>query len=83
MLMMSMLAGASGLFLLSAAPQDCAAQQNIVPVSLTPSVPDAPKEGGKLPGVTEKDRDPAVLLPKCKTEPRTKRKKRLSDYPMA
>jgi hypothetical protein len=83
MVLVSMLAGASAVFLMSAAPQDCAAQQNVVPVSQTPVVPDAPKEGGKLPGAGEKSRDPAVLLPECKAEPRKKRKKRLSDYPMA
>jgi hypothetical protein len=83
MLIVSWLAGASSVFLVAAAPQNCAAQQNAVPVSHTPSVPDAPKEGGKLPGAGEKGRDPAVLLPECKAEPRKKRKKRLSDYPMA
>jgi hypothetical protein len=83
MLIVSLLAGANGLFLMAAAPQDCATQQNVVPVSQTPSVRDAPKEGGKLPGAAEKSRDPAVLLPECKAEPRKKRKKRLSDYPMA
>lgn len=83
MLIVSMLAGASGLFLISAAPVDCAAQHNAVPVSQTPSVPDVRKEDGKLPSVGERSRDPAVLLPKCQAEPRKKRKRRLSDYPMA
>jgi hypothetical protein len=83
MVIVSLLAGASGLFLISAAPQDCAAQQNVVPVSRTPVVPDAPKEGATLPNAAPKSRDPAVLLPKCQEEPRKKRKKRLSDYPMA
>lgn len=85
MLMVSLLAGASAFvsFAAAAAPQDCAAQQSIVPVSQTPVVPDARKEGGALPDATPKGRDPAVLVPQCKAEPRTKRKKRLSDYPMA
>jgi hypothetical protein len=83
MVIFSMLAGASGLFLIAAAPIDCAAQQNVVPVSQTPTVPDVRKEGGQLPGAGEKNRDPAVLLPKCQAEPRKKRKKRFSDYPMA
>jgi hypothetical protein len=52
-------------------------------VSRTPVVPDAPKEGATLPNAAPKSRDPAVLLPKCKAEPRKKRRKRLSDYPMA
>jgi hypothetical protein len=83
MLIFSVLAGAGSVFLVSAAPVDCAAQPTVVPVSQTPSVPDAPKEGGQLPSAKSKDRDPAVLLPECKAEPRKKRKKRLSDYPMA
>jgi hypothetical protein len=83
MLIVSLLAGASGLVLISAAPQVCAAQKNAIPVSQTPSAPDPASEGGKLPGAEEKSRDPAVLLPECKAEPRKKRKKRLSDYPMA
>lgn len=83
MLIVSLLAGASGMFLVSATPQQCAGQPSVVPVSQTPSVPDAPEAGGHLPSVKSKDRDPAVLLPECKAEPRKKRKKRLSDYPMA
>jgi CRISPR/Cas system-associated protein Csm6 len=83
MVLISMLAGASGIFLMSATPQSCAAQQNAVPVSITPQVQDTPKEGMKLPSGEAKDRSPAVLLPKCQAEPRKKRKRRLSDYPMA
>jgi hypothetical protein len=83
MLIVSLLAGASSVFLVSATPQHCAGQPVVVPVSQTPSVPDAPREGRQLPGAKSRDRDPAVLLPECKTEPRKKRKKRLSDYPMA
>jgi hypothetical protein len=83
MLIVSMLAGASGLVLISAAPQECTAQQNAIPVSQTPSAPEPAREGSKLPGANKKSRDPAVLLPECKAEPRKKRKKRLSDYPMA
>jgi hypothetical protein len=83
MLIVSLLAGASGVFLMSVTPQHCAGQPVVVPVSQTPSVPDGRKEGGQLPGAAEKGRDPAVLLPECKAEPRKKRKKRLSDYPMA
>jgi hypothetical protein len=76
--------GASGfLMTLSAAPADCAAQQNVVPVSIAPVAPDAPKLGGTVPNAAPKGREPAVLLPECKVEPRKKRKKRLSDYPMA
>jgi hypothetical protein len=84
MLIFSMLAGASGfLMTLSAAPADCAAQQNVVPVSIAPVAPDAPKVGGTVPNAAPKGREPAVLLPECKAEPPKKRKKRLSDYPMA
>ena len=77
-LMVSMLAGASALVSLSAAPADCAAQQ--ISVSLAPG---GPKSGMPIPQAGPKEREPAVLLPDCKPEPRKKRKKRLSDYPMA
>jgi hypothetical protein len=83
MLMIAMLAGASGLMIAAAPAQSCAAQQNVVAVSLTPSAPEMPKQGMKLPDDRAKDRGPAVLLPECKAEPRKKRKRRLSDYPMA
>jgi hypothetical protein len=43
----------------------------------------SPDESGKLPENGKSDRDPAVLLPKCQHEARPKRKRRLSDYPMA
>ena len=82
MLMISMLAGASAFFSFAGAPV-CAAEPVIVPVSKTPDLSAVPKEGGKLPNVAPKSRDPAVLLPACKEAPRTKRKRRLSDYPMA
>lgn len=83
MLIFSMLAGASSLVLMTSAPQDCAAQQNVVPVSRTPAASDVPREGATLPNAAPKHPDPAVTLPKCQTEPRKKRRKRLSDYPMA
>jgi hypothetical protein len=82
MLMVSLLVGASGFLTFAAAPV-CATEPVVVPVSKTPSVPDAPKDGARLPDVGPKSREPAVLLPGCKAEPRTKRRKRLSDYPMA
>ena len=84
MLMVSVLAGASAFLTFVAAPQaDCAAQAAIVPVSTTPVPKDVPKADGLLPDVGPKSRDPAVLLPECKEAPRKKRKRRLSDYPMA
>jgi hypothetical protein len=84
MLIVSLLAGASSVLLVSVTPaqQSCAAQQNSVPVSHSPKVPDVPNDAGKLPDAAPKGRAPAVLLPECKAEPRVKRKKRLSDYPM-
>jgi hypothetical protein len=84
MLMVSALAGASAFLTFAAAPQaECSAQPTIVPVSTTPAPRDAPNADGQLPGVGPKSRDPAVLLPDCKEAPRKKRKRRLSDYPMA
>lgn len=81
MLIVAALAGASAFISFAAAPV-CAAEPLIVPVSKTPSVPQTPGESGRLPA-SPKSRDPAVLLPDCKEAPRTKRKRRLSDYPMA
>lgn len=81
MLLFSVLAGASSVLLSTAQPA-CAAEPLIVPVSKTPSVPDVPDTNGRLPA-GPKSRDPAVLMPDCKEAPRTKRKRRLSDYPMA
>jgi hypothetical protein len=86
MLMVSMLAGASAIFSFAAAPaaqQNCTAQVVIVPVSTTPVPKDAGKADGLLPDVGPKSREPAVLLPECKAAPRQKRRKRISDYPMA
>ncbi len=42
-----------------------------------------PTGEGMLPKSEVGGHGPAVLLPDCKPEPRKKRKKRLSDYPMA
>jgi hypothetical protein len=86
MLMVSVLAGASVMFSFAAAPaaqHGCSAQAVIAPVSTTPVPKDAPQSGGQLPDVGPKSRDPAVLLPDCREAPRQKRRKRLSDYPMA
>jgi hypothetical protein len=92
MFLVSKLVGTSGVLLFyaaaaaaasPAAPADCAAQQSVVPVSKTPAIPDAPREGATLPDAQGKAREPAVLLPACKAAPQVKRKKRLSDYPMA
>ena len=86
MLMVSMLAGASAFLNFAAAPTVqhlCAAQAVVVPVSTTPVPNGAPQPGGRLPDAGPKSRDPAVLLPECKAAPRPKRRKRLSDYPMA
>ena len=86
MLMVQMLAGASAFLNFAATPTAqhlCAAQAVIVPVSRTPVSKSAPRADGHLPDVVPKSRDPAVLLPECKAEPRQKRRKRKSDYPMA
>jgi hypothetical protein len=84
MLMVSVLTGVSAFLTIVSAPQaECAAQPSVVPVSTTPVPKDAPKADGQLPNVGPKSRDPAVLLPECKEAPRKKRRKRLSDYPMA
>ena len=86
MLMLSLLAGASVFFNFAAAPAVqhlCAAQAVVVPVSTTPMPKDAPSSDGHLPDDGPKSRDPAVLLPECKAPPRLKRRKRISDYPMA
>jgi hypothetical protein len=86
MLMGLILAGASVIFSFAAttaAQQNCTAQAVIVPVSKTPVPQDAPKVDGHLPDAGPKSRDPAVLLPECKEVPQKKRKRRLSDYPMA
>ena len=86
MLMFQMLAGASAFLNFAAAPAAqhlCATQVMVVPVSTTPVPKDTPRSDGYLPDAGPKSRDPAVLLPECKAEPRQKRRKRLSDYPMA
>lgn len=83
MLMVALLAGASAFVSVPAAQENCAAQQNIVPVSVTPNLPGQSAPEGVVPHAAPKGREPAVLLPECKAEPRKKRKKRLSDYPMA
>ena len=86
MVMVSMLVGASAFLNFAAAPAAqhlCAAQAVVVPVSTLPVPKDAPKSGGHLPDAEPKNRDPAVLLPECRDEPRQKRRKRKSDYPMA
>jgi hypothetical protein len=86
MLMVSMLAGASVIFSVAATPaaqHGCTAQAVIAPVSTTPAPQDATQSGGYLPNVGPRSRGPAVLLPECKEAPRKKRKRRLSDYPMA
>ncbi len=86
MLMVQMLAGASAImsFVATPAAQNvCATQVMVAPVSTTPVPQDAPKTEGRLPDAAPKSRDPAVLLPECKEPPRKKRKRRLSDYPMA
>lgn len=82
MFMVSLLAGAS-VFLSNAAPAACSAEPVVVPVSKAPSLPQPRRDGTVLPNVGPKSRDPAVLLPDCKEPPRKKRKRRLSDYPMA
>ena len=92
MVMMQMLAGASAFLNFAAIPAAqhlCTAQPVVVPVS-TAAVPkdapiskDAPGAEGYLPDAGPKSRDPAVLLPECKAEPRQKRRKRKNDYPMA
>jgi hypothetical protein len=82
MLMVSLLAGAS-MFLTNASPAACSAEPLVVPVSTTPVPKSAPQQGGQLDNIGPKSRDPAVLLPDCKESPRKKRKRRLSDYPMA
>lgn len=86
MLMVSMLAGASAIFSFAATPAAqhvCSAQVVVVPVSTTPIPKEAISPDGRLPNIGPKNRDPAVLLPECKEPPRQKRKRRLSDYPMA
>jgi hypothetical protein len=86
MVMVQMLAVASAIVSFAATPAAqhlCSAQAVIVPVSTTPIPKDAPRADGHLPDIGPKSRDPAVLLPECKAEPRQKRRKRLSDYPMA
>ena len=86
MLMVQMLAGASVFLNFAAAPAAqhlCSAQAVVVPVSTTPMPNDAPSSEGHLPDAGPKSRDPAVLLPECKAPPRIKRRKRVSDYPMA
>ena len=86
MLMVQMLAGASA-FLNFAAPHAtqhvCMGQPVVVPVSTTPIPKDAISPDAHLPSAGAKSHDPAVLLPECKAEPRQKRRKRKSDYPMA
>ena len=86
MLMVSMLVGASVFLNFAAVPSAqhlCAPQAVVVPVSTAPVPKEAPRSGGHLPDAGPKSRDPAVLLPECKAEPRQKRRKRKSDYPMA
>ena len=86
MLMMSLLAGASVFVNFAAAPAVqhlCTAQALVVPVSTMPVPQAAPNTDGHLPDAGPKRRDPAVLLPECTVPPRVKRKRRLSDYPMA
>ncbi len=86
MVMISMLAGASAILHFVAVPGAqhlCAAQSIVVPVSTTPVPKNAGQADGRLPDIGPKSRDPAVLLPECKATPRQKRKRRLSDYPMA
>jgi hypothetical protein len=88
MLIAPMLAGASAVFILAGTPalqaqQGCAAQSSVLPVSRTPARPDVRNEGGKLPDAAPKTREPAVLLPHCKKGAPLKRRRRLSDYPMA
>ena len=86
MLMVQMLAGASVFLNFAAAPAAqhlCGAQAVVVPVSTTPMPTDLPRSEGHLPDAGPKSRDPAVLLPECKAPPRMKRRKRVSDYPMA
>lgn len=82
MLIFAALAGAGAFVSFAAAPA-CGAEPVVVPVSTTPVPRDAPRQEGVLPNVGPKSRDPAVLLPECKEAPRKKRKRRLSDYPMA
>jgi hypothetical protein len=83
MFIVSVLTTVSSVFWVAAAPQQCAAQQSVAPVSIAPVLPDGAGPNGAVPGAGPKSREPAVLLPECKAEPRKKRKKRLSDYPMA
>ena len=86
MVMVQMLAGASAFLNFAAVPTAqhlCAAQAVVVPVSTMPVPKEAPSADGHLPDVGPQSRDPAVLLPACKSEPRQKRRKRKSDYPMA
>ena len=86
MVMVQMLAGASAIFSFAATPAAqhvCSAQAVVIPVSTTPVPKEVISPDGRLPGAGPKSRDPAVLLPECKEAPRQKRRKRLSDYPMA
>ena len=86
MVMVQMLAAASAFLNFAAVPAAqhlCATQAVAVPVSTTPVPKDAPRSDGHLPDIGPKSHDPAVLLPECKEAPRKKRKRRLSDYPMA
>ena len=86
MVMVQMLAGASAIVSFAATPAAqlvCAAKPVIVPVSTMQVPKDAISPDARLPSGGPKSRDPAVLLPECKAEPRQKRRKRKSDYPMA
>ena len=41
-----------------------------------------PADAGKLPEVERSEQSPAVLQPNCAEQPKPKRRRRLSDYPM-
>lgn len=62
---------------------DARSQALAVSKIIQESAESAPKDAGKIPGASPKARDPAVLLPDCREAPRPRRKRRLSDYPMA